>query len=225
MTYRWTFTVELPRRRTRSSTTPVRSPRSTTRTSTSARRYTLSEDRRNGRHHDAGRGTRPVAPSNVGAASMPNYAALSDAGDHVLRERAQDVRRTGRRLVLPRPAGVRPAVRRRPERGRQRHAERATTSTRSPCRCRRATCREGSDDPVDRRLEHDRRRSLKVASAAGDPVVPRRLRPGVAPRQPAGQRGRHPGRAQGRVQRAEAGERRHGASRPSTRSSTRRCRS
>ena len=82
--------------------------------------------------------TTPVAPSDVGDASMPDYATLRDAGD---RRRSADgskyVRRPGRRPVLPRPARVRPAVRRRPHRGRQRHPRRATTSTRSRCRCRR----------------------------------------------------------------------------------------
>ena len=68
--------------------------------------------------------SRRVAPSNVGAASMPDYAKLRNAGDDQGRQGRQVVRRPGRGLVLPRPACLRPALRRRPLRGRRRHPRR-----------------------------------------------------------------------------------------------------
>ncbi len=52
-----------------------------------------------------------VAPSNVGTASMPNYAALRQQAIKPLPDGGQDLRRPGRRLLLPRPAGLRPPLR------------------------------------------------------------------------------------------------------------------
>ncbi len=70
----------------------------------------------------------PTTPSCATQADVPRSAA------------ADDVRRSGRRPVLPRPAGLRPAVRRQPVRGRATTRSRATTSTRcGPSRFRPAT--------------------------------------------------------------------------------------
>ena len=108
-------------RTARSSTTTARSRPSTTRTCCSSRPTRSTEIDEDGTETvllaDA-----PGRPSHVGDASMPDYQALRDEavvpldgdGGHV-------VRRPGRGLVLPRPARVRPAVRRRPLRGRLRH--------------------------------------------------------------------------------------------------------
>ena len=54
----------------------------------------------------------PVAPSHVGDASMPDYNALRNAAVEDLPVEPQVVRRPGRGPVLPRPAGLRPALRR-----------------------------------------------------------------------------------------------------------------
>ncbi len=63
----------------------------------------------------------PVAPSHVGDAGMPNYAALRDAAVKTYNKQPQVVRRSGRGPVLPRPARVRRALRRRlHDRGRPR---------------------------------------------------------------------------------------------------------
>ena len=53
-----------------------------------------------------------VAPSNIGKASMPNYAALRAQATTSPAEGRQVVRRSGRGPVLPRPARLRPALRR-----------------------------------------------------------------------------------------------------------------
>ncbi len=187
---------------TRSSTTTARSPRSTTRTCCSARPYTLETSVR--RRHELSSRIKdaPVAPSRVGPASMPNYQTLRDQAIDQ-RQRLEALRRPGRRPVLPRPAGLRPAVRRRPQRGRPGHASRATTSTPSRCRCRSRTSRCKGDA--------DRNPVIGVWSTTdaqpvpghrlGRPQADRRLGAGVPARQPAGQRGGRAGRPQGRVQR------------------------
>ena len=69
---------------------------------------------------------------------MPDYKAAARPG----RSRrspaaARSTSGAGRRPVLPRPAGLRPALRRRPVRDRAGHAGRRTTSTPWRCRCRR----------------------------------------------------------------------------------------
>ena len=67
---------------------------------------------------------------------MPDYGDLRNAGvTDTGPATAPVLRRPGRGPVLPRPARLRPAVRRRPLRGRRRHPRRASTSTPSRCRC------------------------------------------------------------------------------------------
>ena len=117
----------LQARRTRSCTTRARSRRSTTRTCNFRQTYDLWRSR-------TVSGSRlltnaPVAPSQVGAASMPDYTTPARPGaPRVRRSGPSELRRPGRRPVLPRPARVRPPVRRRTcQRGRARHAGRVTT--------------------------------------------------------------------------------------------------
>ena len=144
-----------------------------------------------------------VAPSDVGQASMPNYAALRDQAITSVPTGWQDVRRPGRRPVLPRPARVRPALRRQPQGGRPRHARRlqrqhhraAGSQDRAGARRRRQQHR--------RRLEHDR--APEPDAESGRHAHPDgQLRAGLAPRQPVGERGRGAGRRQGQVQRLSA---------------------
>ena len=78
--------------------------------------------RRQLRHPD--QQTRRSRRRGSATASMPDYGKLRDAGGHHLPGRREGLRRPGRRPVLPGPAGVRPALRRRPQRGRPGHAGR-----------------------------------------------------------------------------------------------------
>nr|BFE72953.1 hypothetical protein GCM10020092_062540 [Actinoplanes digitatis] len=54
----------------------------------------------------------PVAPSRIGAASMPDYQKLRDEATVQLQGGWKLFAQPGRRPVLPRPGGLRPAVRR-----------------------------------------------------------------------------------------------------------------
>ena len=116
----------------------------------------------------------PVAPSNVGKASMPDYEKLRDQAVYKLAERLDDVRRPGRRPVLPRPARLRPAVRRGPLRGRQRHAQGLQRQLDRPAGADRddppvrepADRRHLVDDPAQ-----ERQRPLPQVSRLGMPLV------------------------------------------------------
>ena len=105
------------------------------------------------------------------------------------------VRRPGRGPVLPRPAGLRPALRRRPLRGRRRHAR----------RLQRPVGGAPGAAAVGREERRTPRRTRSSASGRRrDEGVNGKFRPGLAPGQPAGQRGRHPAQGQGHVQRLQA---------------------
>ena len=67
-----------------------------------------------------------AVPSRVGTASMPDYDSLRDDGI-VIDRQEQVLRRTSRRPVLRRSAGVRSALRRRPVRDGERHPGGTTT--------------------------------------------------------------------------------------------------
>ena len=114
-----------------------------------------------------------------------------------------------RRPVLRRP---RRDVRRDqlPQRHRQRRAAArttspATTSTRSCCRCPRRTSPRTASRSPDAAAER-RRRRVGLDRAPGAQVIrraqarARASRPGLPPRQPARQRGRHPAREEGLLQ-------------------------
>ncbi len=145
----------------------------------------------------------PVAPSRVGPASMPDYGKLRYAGDPYPARRLEDLRRPGGRPVLPGPAGLRPALRRRPERDRAGHPARLQRQHHRVAGAVQGRGPEGGrrSQPGDRHLDHHR--------AGPDPghrrLLVRRQGAGVPAGQPAGQRGGRPGRPQGRLQRAPAG--------------------
>ena len=111
----------------------------------------------------------PVAPSHVGDAGMPNYAALRDAGRQDLQRQPQVVRRSGRGPVLPRPPGVRRALRRRlHDRGRPRQPRRLQRQQRGPAGTARRPHQEGQ---VRRRdLEHHRPEERQAASTSRSPA-------------------------------------------------------
>ena len=137
VTYSWTFQNHYRDARTRSSTTPARSRRLTTRPELLPDLHADARSRRTARR-DACSSDKIVAPSDVGTASMPDYARLrkQDVTEGRLPGGGADLRRAGRRPVLPRPAGLRPALRRQLVGGRRTTPSPATTSTRSRCRCR-----------------------------------------------------------------------------------------
>ena len=89
-------------------------------------------DRRGGRHHRARRRRRRRAQRrrpDRGAVDRrrgvdARLHAAARPGHRQPRRWRQDLRRPGRRSVLPRPAGLRPALRRRRQRGRPGHARR-----------------------------------------------------------------------------------------------------
>ncbi len=165
------------------------------------------EDR--GRPGDAGRHGR-AGRSFSGRRRLD--AELRGAAGHGGRRHADPgrpvVRRPGRRLVLPRPAHLRPAVRRGPERGRRRHAQLLQRQLRRPAgadrRASRCAGRGRRRRPGDRCLVDHRAPEHEDPAPRGRGwryVLRRRLRPGLTPREPAGQRGRRPGEPQGHVQR------------------------
>ena len=137
----------------------------------------------------------PVAPSFTGPASMGIDAGLR----RELRTRRSRRRRRrphlghpGRGPVLPRPAGLRPAVRRRPVRDRpghpgglQRQQHRAEVpKTRARARPTTPTATRSSASGAPRR-------GRRCATPTAPPPTAR-LHPGLPARQAAGQRGRHP---------------------------------
>ena len=111
-----------------------------------------------------------VAPSQVGAASIPDYADAARPGDQGRAGRRQGLRRRGRGPVLRRPAGLRPALRRRPVRGRPGHAGRhqrqhlgaAGAAVRGHGQRRRRP------QPGDRRLERHRAPLAAALAGQGD---------------------------------------------------------
>ena len=136
------------------------------------------------------------------AASAPRRCrtttSLRDDGI-VLDRQEQVLRRTSRRPVLRRSAGVQPALRRRPVRDGERHpggVQRERVGL-AGAQGSAGQGRQRRGQPDRRNLEH------RLSARAG-----RQLGPGLTARQPVGERGRHPGREEGPVERIEADGRR-----------------
>ena len=153
----------------------------------------------------------PVAPSYVGDASIPDYALLRDQAISKLAGRRPGVRRPGRRPVLPRHPRLRPALRRRPVRDRRGLPGRQERQHPGPAGAHRGSDRRRR--PGHRRLEHRFPQEHDDHQRRRHPRGQRRLRAGLPAGSPPRQRGRHPGRAEGRLQLPQAGERRLGAAR------------
>ena len=134
----------------------------------------------------------PVAPSHVGDAGDAGLRRAAQRGRHDLRRQPQVVRRPGRGPVLPRPAGVRRALRRQlHDRGRARQPGRLQRQRVGAAGAPQRPDREG---PGRRRhLEHHRPQELE-----------RRLQADLPPGPAAGERGRHPVQGEGHVQLAQA---------------------
>ena len=104
--------------------------------------YTLEQDRATARRTTYSSRTRRSPRRSSARRRCPTTSAARPGARRIDSEAAgRVVRRPGRRPVLPRPAGLRPALRRRPVRGRRRHPRRATTSTASRSRSPRAAGR------------------------------------------------------------------------------------
>ena len=86
---------------------------------------------------------------------------------------------------------------------------RASTSTRSPCRCREGTLTQGPGEPVDRHLEHGVASEHAMrATATAAQTVRGELRAGLTSGHPARERGRRARRLEGLLQRLQAEGRR-----------------
>ena len=209
---------------TRSSTTRARSPRSTARTGTGG---SSTPSRASTDAHAAcrrcsaeGLGRLRARRATSGCARRPNYPALAQAAVHTLRAAtpcspgsATRASRRSRGDLRPRRPTPVPAPAPDPERGRhgRRRPRNRSTSTRSRCRSRSRAHRGRST--TDQR---DVSRSAVIGVwSGGEPpqgAHPRRRRlatrsggavgPGLAPGQPAVQRGHRPDGSEGPLERA-----------------------
>ena len=147
----------------------------------------------------------------------PTTQTLRDQATIQLPGGWKHLRRPGRRPVLPRPAGLRPAVRRRPERDRQDTLAGYNVNTIALQVPFKDVALQAATPTATRSIgvwTTTDRSQVRVTGQATQ-RHPRRPGAGLPPRQPAGQRGRRAGEPEGRLQ-LDLARTRTPASRPSS---------